>query len=224
MIEKIGLFGGCFNPPHKAHLSLIYNSLDYFNFSRLIVMPTYIPPHKDVKDSFSPEMRYFMIGVALYFFSIEELDKFYNHSLDIEKWQNFKNFYRENFSKFNNQKIMLSDFEIKKKNVSYTIETIKYLKKEYRESEIYVIIGMDEANMLDSWRHYEELIKIARFAVAKRPGFDEKKILQKFPFLQIFPCEEVEISSTLVREKIKNKEDISNLVPPVLNLLIQSFI
>ncbi|MEJ5283582.1 MAG: nicotinate-nicotinamide nucleotide adenylyltransferase [Brevinematia bacterium] len=224
MKEKIGLFGGCFNPPHNAHIKIIHKALNYFDFSKLIVMPVYIPPHKNIDDSFSPEMRYFMTGVSLYYFSPEELDKFYNPLWDKEKWQTFKNFYEKNFNKNHNPKIILSDYEIKKETVSYTIDTVKYLKTIYENSEIFVIIGMDEAKILESWKNYEELIKLANFVVAKRPGFNEKEILSHFKFLQTFPFEETNLSSSIIRKKIKNKEDISTLVPEVLNLLIQHFL
>ena len=45
-MERIGIFGGSFNPVHNEHITLAKSVLSELNLDRLIVMPTYIAPHK----------------------------------------------------------------------------------------------------------------------------------------------------------------------------------
>ena len=42
----IGIFGGTFNPPHLGHLRLLRAFADRFSLSRVLVIPTFVPPHK----------------------------------------------------------------------------------------------------------------------------------------------------------------------------------
>ena len=44
-----GLFGGAFDPPHAGHLALVRAALDHFRLERLVVIPTGVAPHKDVR-------------------------------------------------------------------------------------------------------------------------------------------------------------------------------
>ncbi len=220
-MERIGFFGSSFNPPHNGHIKLVNTALTYFDFDKLILMPTYIAPHKQIEEIFSPEVRYFMAGISFFSFFPEELKNFYRKEWNREKWTIFEDLYIENYKKFSNSKIILSDYEIKKKDVSYTIDTIKYLKKIYKESDFFIIIGMDEAKILEKWKDFDILKNIATFVVADRCGVDREK---RFSFLKFFPFEEIDISSTILREKIKKKENVSNFIPEILNFFIENFI
>ena len=224
MKEKIAIFGSTFNPPHIGHLEIVSKALDFFNFDKVFIVPTGNPPHKNVED-FSPEVRYFMAGISFFCFHPEEvMEDINNFLIDEKKKSFFLNYYKSNFCYFHNDKLTLSDYEKKINEKSYTINTVRFFKKEYPESEISVIIGMDEAIVLDTWKEWEKLKEMVTFVVAKRPGCDEKKVKEKFPFLVFFPFEEINISSTVIREKIKNKEDITGLVPEVIKLFLSIYL
>ena len=45
-MEKIGVFGGTFNPPHLGHLHIAKSFAKEYNLSKVLIIPTYIPPHK----------------------------------------------------------------------------------------------------------------------------------------------------------------------------------
>ena len=62
-MEKIGLFGGSFNPVHLEHINIAKNAIKELNLDRLIIMPTFIPPHKDTVLA-SPEDRLNMLKLA----------------------------------------------------------------------------------------------------------------------------------------------------------------
>ena len=43
---KIGIFGGTFNPPHLGHLRLVRAFADRYALDRVLIIPTFLPPHK----------------------------------------------------------------------------------------------------------------------------------------------------------------------------------
>ncbi|MBR4092492.1 MAG: nicotinate (nicotinamide) nucleotide adenylyltransferase [Oscillospiraceae bacterium] len=61
---KICFFGGTFNPVHNGHVRLLENAKEYFDFDKIIVIPTNIPPHKEVVFSVSDNDRLNMCKLA----------------------------------------------------------------------------------------------------------------------------------------------------------------
>ncbi|MGN1082861.1 MAG: nicotinate-nicotinamide nucleotide adenylyltransferase, partial [Candidatus Avispirillum sp.] len=67
---KIGLFGGTFSPPHLGHVRAARLFCEAEDISRLIVMPSHIPPHKDLPDGASDEDRLEMTRLAFGSFAV----------------------------------------------------------------------------------------------------------------------------------------------------------
>ena len=65
----------------------------------------------------------------------------------------------------------VSDIELRRKGVSYTIDTIKELKLKNPEVDYYFIIGGDMVEYLPKWHRIEELIKLVKFVGVGRPGY-----------------------------------------------------
>ena len=63
--EKIGLFGGTFNPVHSGHLKAAEIVQKRFLLDKILFIPSYIPPHKDTADIASPSHRLKMVEIAL---------------------------------------------------------------------------------------------------------------------------------------------------------------
>ena len=108
-----------------------------------------------------------------------------------------------------------SDIEIKKGGVSYTIDTLKELKKIYDELEI--IIGYDNIFTFHTWKEPDEIMKMAKVIVLKRksshpPQFEDKYYKQAV-FVQ---TRGIEISATDIRERVKNVMPINFLVTPAV--------
>ena len=62
---KLGLFGGTFNPPHAGHVALARSAVRELRLSRLLLMPAFLPPHKNLpRDTASTEERYEMASIA----------------------------------------------------------------------------------------------------------------------------------------------------------------
>jgi len=114
-------------------------------------------------------------------------------------------------------KLEVSKIEIaraKKGKKSYTIETIKELKKRYPKKEIYWLIGEDSLKEIleGKWRGGLKIFDQAKFIVIKRPGYKKKipkKIKEKIKIIKL----NIPISSTEIREKIRKGENVSKMVP-----------
>jgi nicotinate-nucleotide adenylyltransferase len=83
-----------------------------------------------------------------------------------------------------NKSFEVSDFEIKSKGVSYSLETLVYLATKYKKSELYFIIGIDAFLDLPKWRQPMRLMELTNFVIISRPGFCFADI-QRSPFFPI---------------------------------------
>ena len=105
-----------------------------------------------------------------------------------------------------------SDIEIKKGGISYTVDTLRELKKIYDEIEF--IVGYDNIFSFHKWKEPDEILKLAKLIVLKRksshpPPFEDKYYRQAI-FVQ---TRGIEISATDIRERVKHNLPIHFLVP-----------
>lgn len=102
---------------------------------------------------------------------------------------------------------------------SYTVDTLAYLTEKYPEHEFCILMGSDGFQNLTKWKNYEVIIKNHQIIIYKRPGFE----LIKIPGadVQILDAPLLQISSTHIRELIKNKKSIRFLVPDVVQKEIE---
>lgn len=98
---------------------------------------------------------------------------------------------------------------------SYTIDTLTYLKEKYPGFEFIVIMGSDSFSNLNKWKNYRQIILEHAIYIYERPGFpiDNGLLLANIKIIQA-PL--LQISSTHIRELIKNKKSIRFLVPDVV--------
>jgi len=107
-----------------------------------------------------------------------------------------------------NENFEVLDLEIKRGGASYTVDTVNELKNNYPGDEFYLIIGSDLANDFSSWKDFENLKKIAKIVVAHRQNYPLKRE-DGFILLDIT---QIDLSSSHIRELIKEKESIERLV------------
>ena len=107
-------------------------------------------------------------------------------------------------------KFEVSDCEIKRQGVSYTVDTLREFRSKYpKPNEVFFITGGDWGKNLDQWKDIKVVFSLAHFVVARRPGFDTKSLPHGVEFLDFIP---LEISSTQVREELRTRKP-SSLVP-----------
>lgn len=117
--------------------------------------------------------------------------------------------------------VVISDMEIEKGGISYTVDTLRALARDDRR--LFMLVGTDMALKLDSWREPEEIFKLCYPTYVRRESDKllENQIIEKnTKYLNDYGkiCRrimtpEIELSSTEIREMVKRGEDISDLVP-----------
>lgn len=132
----------------------------------------------------------------------------------------------------------VSDYEIKKKGVSYTYLTLKHYRKNYPNDQIFFITGTDIFATIQTWNNWERLFDFANFIVINRKelSFIElisilpKKLLKILRNLEtfentlygrivLFKAKEVDISSTKIRDMFKTGEMSSYLPGSVVEYI-----
>jgi nicotinate-nucleotide adenylyltransferase len=98
----------------------------------------------------------------------------------------------------------ISEVEIKRGGVSYTIDTIREVKRTQgiRSEDLHFLIGSDSLAEFKSWKRWEDILSESRVIVARRPRFEKKDIdpdlISRVHFLNL---PRMEISSTEIRDR-----------------------
>lgn len=108
-----------------------------------------------------------------------------------------------------NLKVSKVEFNLPKP--SYTVDTLAYLKEKYPLHEFSIIIGSDSFCNLTKWKNYKVIIKNHLLYVYKRPGFDIENTINAT--IKILDAPLLQISSTLIRNLIKEGKSIRYLLP-----------
>ena len=126
------------------------------------------------------------------------------------------------FATITNPYFEVSRAEIDRTGITYTVDTIEELRKDYGENaEIYFITGADAILEIFTWRNVERLFKMCFFVAATRPGIHGKDMEEKLNEIEaiyrkkIFSIEvpSLAISSTDIRNRIKNSKTVRYLLP-----------
>ncbi len=105
-----------------------------------------------------------------------------------------------------------SDIELKKKDVSFTIDTIQALKSVYKNIEL--IIGYDNLITFDTWKEPDKLLKLVKLVVLRRKVKKDISKPSKYFDKAIFvDTPLIEIYGTNIRERVRKKKNINFLVP-----------
>ncbi len=175
-MKKIGLYGGTFNPPHKEHINIAKSVLKELDLDLLILIPSYISPHKIGVEVADGPKRLEMLNLA------------------------FKN----------QSKIIVSDYEISKKDVSYTYLTVEYFKNLYKDSQFYLIVGSDMLENFPKWKNPNQIASNVEMVLVERifDNIDTNKIVADYEKLFNKPVIITKIkgkdySSTSIRIKAK---------------------
>ena len=112
-------------------------------------------------------------------------------------------------------------FEILKKGISHTYDTILYFKNKFPNAELHLLIGDDQAALFTNWGNWEKILKSASLCIANRNKemdiSTKNQILNtltidgKIPFWLDTPI--IDISSSMIRALVNERKQISGLVP-----------
>jgi len=182
--KKVGIMGGTFNPIHLGHMIVAQNAHQSYNLDEVLFVPSGIPYMKE--DVLDAKTRITMTGIA-----IED-----------------------------NSAFALSTIEVERGGNSYSYETIADLKKANPTTEYYFIVGSDSLFMMDKWKNPEKIFEEVPVLVAPRLGYSEEQLNEKIAELtekyhadiRVLPMNCVDISSTAIREKVREHKSIRYLV------------
>jgi nicotinate-nucleotide adenylyltransferase len=184
---KIGVLGGTFDPVHVGHIQMAEEARQVLDLAEVIFVPAGRPIGKSGSDVTPAGQRLEMLRLAL-------IGKPY-----------FK----------------ISYMEIERPGPSYTVDTLDAIRKRYGgKAEIYFILGYDSLAWLPEWREPERIVAMCHLVAVPRPGYPrpavkalEKSIPGISPKLIFLDKPDLDISATLIREKVVGREAIDQLVP-----------
>lgn len=191
---KIGIFGGAFNPVHNGHLHIADIFFEGLGLDKLIFIPTSKPPHKTDR------------------FLIDGSDRIKMLELATE-----------------NKPYEISSIEFDRSEKSYTYDTLVELKRIYKNDDFFLIIGADQFLSFDKWYRYRDILSMAVLCTSARENEQERlDIISKARELGIensFYLSDkplLRVSSSEIREGLKNSEDVSSLLPKkVLDYILE---
>lgn len=105
-----------------------------------------------------------------------------------------------------------SNIEFNLPQPSYTINTLAHLKEKFPKHQFSLIIGEDNLQSFKKWKNYEEILNKYHLYVYPRPGCDASEF-KNHPSVTFTNAPLVDISSTFIRQSIKDKKDVSLFMP-----------
>lgn len=183
-MKKIGIFGGTFNPIHKGHIKCIEEIDAALSFDEILVVPDKFPPHKTANELAGDIDRLNMCRLAV---------------RDIKK-------------------AVVSDIELKSEGKSYSIYTLRKLAQIYPKDRfrLFFIMGSDMLLCFEKWYEYKEILSICSLVCISRSDNDTSKlsfIAEKLKRMggdvTIISTDPLDISSSCIRKRIHNGEDLS---------------
>jgi len=196
----IGIYGGSFDPVHLGHLKTATSIKNELGIERLFLLPCYEPVHKQSLN-YTSEQRLEMLSLAIQDFPELEIDT----------------------------------REILREGSSFMIDTLIELVEEFNNHTICLIIGMDSFINFKTWKQWDEFADLVHMVVLPRSGDQpDKKSLDTFDLakdkehlkseltglLYFSNSKLIDISSSDIRDKIANDQDLDQLVPSsVINFL-----
>ena len=112
-----------------------------------------------------------------------------------------------------NEKVEISDIELQRQGVSYTVDTVREVKNK-TNADIFWIVGSDILSEFHRWEKTEELLNLATFLVFPRdPHLIPETIPAGFEIIRNKDLITTSVSSTVIRQRVKEGESISYLVP-----------
>lgn len=191
---KKGILGGTFNPIHNGHINIARHAIKELCLDFVLIMPSCISYMKAGTNVLDSKIRFEMTRRAI----------------------------------CDEPQMILDDREIQRGGNSYTYMTLLELKAESPDDELFYIIGEDTLFNIVNWKNPEIIFELATICVARRRDDlyinheSDIKIQEHTDMLKakygariiFLSCDKIDISSTDIREKIKNNQDVSDFVKP----------
>ena len=195
MNERIGILGGTFDPIHNGHLYMAEKAAEVLDLSSILLMPSRVPAYKTANGEVSPaKHRANMVQLAVK----------------------------------DREKLAFSGLELKRRGNTYTADTLLEMRKKSPEAEIYFLMGYDSLAWVERWYHSEVIFQNCILVPFLRDDVTEEEMRERIqmleedygarisPVYKTPPC----LSSTQVRQHVREGLDISGMVPEAVEKYI----
>lgn len=203
----IGIFGGTFDPVHYGHLKTVAYVLEQLDLEQVRLIPLGQAVHREQPIA-SAQQRIALLQAAT----------------------------------AGNQQLFVDDREAKRSGGSYSVQTLASIKQEMPDKTFCLIVGSDAFAGFSSWYQPETILSLAHIIVMQRPetifkaGLETEHLLhdhvvsnaealseKKSGGILFQPVPQLDISSTQIRERIRNNQPISELTPTAVAELINQW-
>lgn len=188
-MRRIGIMGGTFDPVHMGHLMLAQWALEELSLDEVWLIPTGMSYMKAFRQILPGEERLHMVQLAV----------------------------------MDNECFRCLDLEVLRTGYTYSYETLEELRDRYPEDEFYFILGADCLFTIEMWRAPERILNCCTLVASVRGEVNlaemeakRRELMQKFrPDREIIllPFLSMSLSSTEIRERIRNGKSVRYLVP-----------
>jgi nicotinate-nucleotide adenylyltransferase len=191
--RRIGVLGGTFDPVHNGHLHIANALRAALDLERVVWVPAGRPPHKAGQIVSSDRDRLAMLDLALAGSATDEI----------------------------------STIDIDRSGPSYTADTLEILAERFTPARLFFLMGEDSLRDLPTWHDPARLLRVAELAVAARPGVDADlgSVARHVPAVQgrvhLVPTEEIAISSSEIRRRVREQQSLQGLVPAPVEAYIR---
>ena len=198
--RRILLFGGSFDPPHRAHTDLPQQAARAIGADLIAYIPAGRAPHKLDKQQTAPQHRLAMLRLAL------------AHQQGPVP-----------------AVILTDEIERGPENPSYTVDTLGSIHQRIGgNTELRLLIGADQLRIFDQWREPEQIVELAEPVVMVRPPDTRESLLRALPADQraawdgrLVEVDAIDLSSTQVRGTIASNGGVDGLLAPDVVQYIQ---
>lgn len=188
---KIGIMGGTFDPIHNGHLMLGRYARELFALDEVWFMPNGNPPHK----------------------ADDSIEAMTTHRAEMV---------RRAITGESDFRLQL--YEVNRNEVNYSYLTMEHFKTCYPEDEFYFIIGADSLFTIETWKCPDRLLKSCIVLAAYRDGKKKQEMEAQIQHLnqtyeadvRLLNTPDVDISSTEIRERIKEGLPVDGMIPEVV--------
>ena len=193
---KIGIYGGTFNPPHLGHITAARTVFELLKLDQLLLIPAGMPPHKDLPAG-SPTPDQRL-----------EMTRLAGEQIGL------------------GDRVQVLDMELRREGRSFTSDTLRQLREEHPDDELWLLMGTDMFLTLQHWHEPEKILSLAGIAAFGRTEADTEELFSvqrdrlyhEYPDIRIFTLTVpgvIDISSTELRERLAEGTG-ENLLPPAV--------
>jgi len=186
---RIGILGGTFDPVHNGHLAVARAARRRFRLDLVYFIPCGQPPHKPRRKLSLFLHRFAMVALAC------ARDPAFVPSL------------------------LEAGADLRGAQVSYSIDTVRRLRRRASRASLYFILGADAFLYLPKWKSVGHLVRLCEFIVATRPRIDRRKLAHVAvpnATVHFLGGVNVDVSASQIRHAARRGRSLAGMVPPAV--------